>query len=202
MIRCTAYLCWVLGFLFFTFPYFYFLSYFYYFYICISIFEFGFSYHSLERAISALLCWDFPLFCFSTTFINHSGIRNDRKGCISLWKHKWFAQTQKLYFSAKHKWFAGNKSSGSSRVCAQDGKITFSWKKDKVSDVLTMCALTEPWISGQPLHALYSTLHCITHENMFCTLFTKITTIKKYFGLVEPQLENEGGREDKLWDGI
>ena len=43
------------------------------------------------------------------------------------------------------------------------------------------------------INALYSTLHYITHENMFCTLFTKITTIKKYFGLVEPQLENEGG---------
>ena len=91
MIRCTAYLCWVLGFLFFTFPYFYFLSYFYEFYICISIFEFGFSYHSLERAISALLCWDFPLFCFSTTFINHSGIRNDGKGCIPAKKEKLFA---------------------------------------------------------------------------------------------------------------
>ena len=105
MIRCTAYLCWVLGFLFFTFPYFYFLSYFYYFYICISIFEFGFSYHSLERAISALLCWDFPLFCFSTTFINHSGIRNDGKGCIPAKKKNICSQDKSWTQDEKKKHF-------------------------------------------------------------------------------------------------
>ena len=93
--------------------------------------------HWSNQSVHCIALLGFPLFYFSACqlFINHSGIRNDRKGCISLWKHKWFAQNKNLYFSAKHKWFAGNKSSGSSRVCAQDGKITFSWKKDKVSGV-------------------------------------------------------------------
>ena len=62
----------------------------------------------------ALLDFHFPLFCFSPSelFINHSGIRNDRKGCIP-------ART-KIICTTQDKSFAS---------WTRDEKIKFSWKQ-------------------------------------------------------------------------
>ena len=76
----------------YTYFYLYLYTYFYvylctYFYLYLYAFFNLYLYHPLQRAISALHCFvGFPfstfLFLPSELFINHSGIRNDRKGCI------------------------------------------------------------------------------------------------------------------------